>query len=111
MNNNCNIKRNIKNRKKLNSNKFKNRLNMFIFVIFIVFIFSILSNVSFGKNELKTKQVIVSSNDTIWNISKDICNSSDKSLNIQNVVNKIKKINNLNSSDIYVGQVLTVPIY
>ena len=50
-------------------------------------------------------------NDTLWNISKDVCNKSNENLDIQNVVRDIKYRNKLSDSDIYVGQVLEIPVY
>ena len=61
--------------------------------------------------EIHTYDYTVSSNDTLWNISKDVCNKSNENLDIQNVVHDIKYRNKLSNSDIYVGQVLEIPIY
>ena len=84
----------------------------FIFTIFLVIsVCFIFSSKSFGKKEIPTYNYTVSSNDTLWNISKDVCNKSDENLDIQNVVRDIKVRNNLNDSDIFVGQVLKLPIY
>ena len=107
----------MNNRKYINikkrSNKIirENKVNILVVFVVLFFVFLISTNFSFGKNELRTKEIIVSENDTIWNISKDICNNSNDDLNIQFVVNKIKKINNLSNSDIYAGQVIKIPIY
>ena len=107
----------MNNRKYINikkrSNKIirQNKVNILVVFVVLFFVFLISTNFSFGKNELRTRDFIVSENDTIWNISKDICNNSNDELNIQFVVNKIKKINNLSNSDIYAGQVIKIPIY
>ena len=60
--------------------------------------------------EIKTKDIVIKNNDTIWNIASDICDEND-SLNIQNVVIQIKQINNMTTSDLYIGQQLKIPIY
>ena len=70
-----------------------------------------ISNFTFGTKHIDTKSVTVESNDTLWKIAEEICNSSSENLNVQNIVLEIKSINNLKSSNIYSGQVLEVPIY
>ena len=88
----------------------------FIFNIFILLVLftgiSFFTSQSFGKREIHTYDYTVSTSDTLWNISKTVCkNSNDESLDIQSVVKDIKYRNNLVESDIYVGQVLHIPIY
>ncbi len=84
-----------------------------IIILFLIFLgIGFLTTKSFGKREIHTYEYVVSSSDTLWNISKVVCkNSKDESLDIQSVVNDIKYRNNLSKSDIYVGQVLQIPIY
>ena len=84
-----------------------------IFVILILGIcISFFTSKSFGKKEIHTYQYTVASTDTLWDISKNVCkNSDDSTISIQDVVRDIKSRNNLVDSSIYVGQVLTVPIY
>lgn len=88
----------------------------FIFNIFILLVIftgiSFLTSKSFAKKEIHTYNYTVATSDTLWNISKTVCkNSNDKNLDIQSVVKDIKYRNNLVESDIYVGQVLQIPIY
>lgn len=103
--------------KKKNTRKFKIiSKTKFIFNIFILLLLftaiSFFTSKSFGKREIHTYDYTVSTSDTLWNISKTVCkNSNDKNLNIQSVVKDIKYRNNLVESDIYVGQVLQIPIY
>ncbi len=73
---------------------------------------SFFTSKSFGKKEIRTYEYIVTNTDTLWNISKTVCkNSDDNTISIQDVVRDIKSRNNLVDSSIYVGQVLTLPIY
>lgn len=82
-----------------------------IALLFILFCaFGIMTNVEFGKKATKTDEIIVKSNDTIWNIASDICQEK-QDLNVQNVILEIRQINQLTSSNIYAGQVLSIPIY
>lgn len=84
--------------------------NICIILLFII-VMNFISNFTFGTKHIDTKSVTVESNDTLWKIAEEICNSSSENLNVQNIVLEIKSINNLKSSNIYSGQVLEVPIY
>lgn len=88
--------------------KIRAKVILFIFILLVTFGF--FTSFGFSKKQLNTYELRVNSNDTIWSIAKDVC-KNNSSLNIQNVVLEIKDINNLNSSDIYVGQTLCIPIY
>ena len=83
-----------------------------IIVLALIFmLFNAFTNVTFGSRNIQTKTIRVDRNDTLWSIASDICDSSNEELNVQNVIIKIKKINNLTDSTIYYGQELNVPIY
>lgn len=84
-----------------------------VFILLAIFIgISFCTSKSFCKRETHTYDYKVSKSDTLWNISKKVCKKSeDKNLDIQSVVKDIKYRNNLVESDIYVGQVLQIPIY
>ncbi len=94
----------------------KVRINVKVFSrnILIMFViiagFSLINSYSFGKKEIKTNEYVVSENQTLWSISKKIC-KNNSNLNIENVIYDIKSINNLNTSEIYVGQVINIPDY
>lgn len=99
--------KNVKSKRIKKSNKFV--VNV-LFILSILFILSLFTNFNLANKQIKTNEIIVQSDDTIWNLAKNACKNK-KDLNIQNVVIEIKEINNLNSSDIYVGQVLNIPVY
>lgn len=85
--------------------------NIVIMVAIIIF-FNIFVCPIIGKQDLATKTITVASNDTLWNIASNVITSSkDKSLNINKVIYEIKNINNLEDSNIYIGQSLEVPLY
>ena len=86
-------------------------INIF-FILILGICISFFTSKSFCKREICTYEYIVTNTDTLWNISKTVCkNSDDSTISIQDVVRDIKSRNNLVDSSIYVGQVLTVPIY
>ena len=98
------MKRNNKNGKIL--------VNNIVMLFLVLSVLGIFLNFSSAKEEMPLIEYEVSSNDTLWNISANICKKSDKeNLNVQNVIKEIKKINNLQSSNIYEGQTLNLPVY
>lgn len=90
--------------------KNKRLLSNIIFIFILLCIYGIGTNFYFGKKATITNEFVVSQNDTIWNIASDIC-KKNKNLNVQNIVIEIKELNNLTTSDIYVGQVINLPVY
>ncbi len=78
--------------------------SMFIIFILILSMFSCLFTKVFSYQEPIYETVIVSKGDTLWNIAKTLDG------NINENVYQIKKINNLNTSDIYIGQELLIPV-
>ena len=79
---------------------------------FIIVFFIILINKSFSHNDITYKKMYVSSGDTLWSIAKLEKNNNayfeDK--DIRDVVEILKTNNNLNSSNLKVGQELSIPI-
>lgn len=101
-----------KNKKSLKVVSKKRFILNTLVILFMIILVSFFTTKSFGKKEIHTYEYTVSSTDTLWNISNVVCkNSDDKNINIQNVIKDIKSRNNLSDSDIYVGQVLNIPIY
>ena len=90
--------------------KNRRRFNLVLFIFALILIFSFCTSFNLGKKQVCTYELEVKSNDTIWNIANNICKNNNN-LNIQNVIIEIKDLNELSSSDIYVGQTLNVPIY
>lgn len=77
----------------------------------IIFLILLLMNTSFSHTEIIYKKISVISGDTLWSIAKQERNNNlyfeDK--DIRDIVNEIKYINNLNSSNLNVGDELTIP--
>lgn len=96
----------------------KNRRNGKVVIKNVVILFMILSALgafmtfSSAKEEKQSYEYVVLESDTLWNISADICKKSDdNNLNVQKIVKEIKKLNNLDNSNIYEGQTIKLPIY
>lgn len=87
------------------------RVTINVLILLAIFMmYNVFTSNIFGKRELKTKEITIASQDTLWNISSKIC-KENSSLNIQEVINDIKEINGLKDSNIAIGDVLSIPIY
>lgn len=99
----------INKRSKNGTIKLKSILRLFI-IFFIMG--AVFFNIVNAKGEKMTKSYVVEPNDTLWKIAADICKTSQNdNLNTQKVIFEIKELNNINTSDIYIGQELVIPIY
>jgi len=88
------------------------RVCMNVMILATIFVlFNAIGNFTFGSKNIETKTIMVERHDTLWSIASDICKASTEDLNVQNVIIEIKNINNLDSSEIFVGQELNIPIY
>lgn len=83
----------------------KNILILFLFIVALHFIFNSL----FAKKEFATKEIVVMRGETLWSIASDMLDENNQ--NIDHIIYDIQEINNMSSSDIYVGQTILVPIY
>lgn len=81
-----------------------------LILLLLFFVFSLFTTNAFSKKELATKKITVEENQTVWNIAKIVC-KKNTSLNIQEVIYDIKKVNSMDNSTIYEGQELLIPIY
>ena len=90
--------------------KLKNVLIDSIFILIMFVTFNILITKYVAKTELKSKEYIVKSGDTIWSIATDLAEQNSKKY-IKSIVNDIKKLNLLDDVIIYEGQEILIPIY
>lgn len=83
-----------------------------LILIFILLMFIFLSKSSFSHQEAKYKVIYVSGGDTIWSIAKEERKENEyfESYSIKETVYKIQNINELKSSEIYIGQKLIIPV-
>lgn len=96
--------------------KIKNFKRFVTFIIVLVGIVTTLclfvSNYSFSHTEnIKTKTIYTSSGDTLWSIAQIEQNENDyyKNKNIKEIIEDIKIINNLQTSNISDSQKLLIP--
>lgn len=75
-----------------------------IFVI-ISFIMNMLFYKVFSHETPKYQSVVVCQGETLWSIARDLEG------NINENIYNIKKLNNLKSSSLYIGQELIIPVY
>ena len=107
------IRNNVRKRgaimRKINIKKFIRSISITIGLI--VFLILTLSNISFSHTEIIYKEVTVSSGDTLWSIAKyeKINNSYFADKDIQDIIYEIKDINNLKTSNLCIGNKLTIP--
>lgn len=85
-------------------NKGRFIISMSIIFLILFIIFNMITTKVFSYEEQKLEKVIVSNGDTLWSIAKGL----DGDIN-RNIF-EIKRINNLEKSNIYVGQELLIPI-
>lgn len=79
-------------------------ISLTILFTIISFLFSMICNKVFSYTIPEYEEIIVSEGDTLWKIASNLKG------NINENVYKIKKINKLNDSYIYVGQELLIPL-
>lgn len=92
-------------------NKKKFIRSMSITIGLIIFIILILANISFSHTEIKYKEIAISSGDTLWNIAKfeKSNNVYFEDKDIRDIIDEIKYTNKLNSSNLNIGDKLSIP--
>ena len=93
----------------VNKKKFTRAIIIVLGVIFAICFY--FSNVSFSKGEVKTKNIYVSSGDTLWSIAmqEKESNSYYENRDVRDIIYEIRKVNNLdNTSYLKVGQKLVL---
>ena len=87
------------------------RRRMFVFAIFYILVIGmcIFNNVSKSIKRAKAEYInhVVSTGETLWGIADKY---SDDSIDTRDVIQDIKKINNLDDATIYCGDNLLVPV-
>ena len=108
---NFNKKGSIKRRKIKNKTNFKIR-NMLLLLLAIMAVNAIFfNNNSYSKVEVSYKTELISSGDTLWSIARRESQNNkyyqDKDL--REIVYNLKQVNNLQTSDLSVGQKIKIP--
>ncbi len=96
--------------KVVNHKKFRRRI-IILFVIVIGIILSI-TNKALSKEKVDYKIITVCEGDTLWSIAQNEQDINDYYENddIREIVSSIKKVNNLNTSNLEIKQTLKIPI-
>lgn len=97
---------------KLKITNFNKFIRSIILLIFTLIVLALLSKNVFSHQEIKYKTIYVSSGDSIWSIAKEEIRENEffKNKSTREVVYNIQSLNQLSSSEIYVGQKLLIPI-
>ena len=85
------------------------------FLIIVMILISIISSIFiFTTKSIESKEfpleyqdLAILKGDTLWDIAKEI---TDETEDIRKVIRHIKKINNMETSEIFTGQVIKIPI-
>ena len=82
-----------------------------IIIGLIIFIIFMLINTSFSHTEVNYKQIFISSGDTLWGIAKyeKEHNLYFEDKDIRYIVDEIRYINNLDTSNLNIGDELNIP--
>lgn len=87
--------------------RIKNMPRFILFLTILFVIISCLTNMFFNKvfshEEPKYKNITVCQGETLWSIAKELDG------NISENIYNIKKLNNLQNSNLYIGQELVIP--
>ena len=92
-------------------NKIKFIRSISITIGLIIFLILMLSNISFSHTEITYKEIAISSGDTLWSIARYEKNNNIyfENKDVRDIVAEIKYLNNLNSSNLSIGDTLNIP--
>lgn len=95
--------------RRINKRKFFRSISITIGLI--IFLILIMSNISFSHSEIIYKERVVSSGDTLWSIAKYEQNNNIyfEDTDVRDIIDEIKFLNNLGSSNLSVGDKLSIP--
>lgn len=94
----------------VNKTKFVRAMSVILILLFVCMIFS---SKTYSNVEIEYKEIFISSGDTLWGIAQNESNNNKyfENKDIREVVNIIKKSNNLENTNLLEGQKILVPIY
>lgn len=97
------------NLKIVNFSRFLRSIILIIGITFIISLF--INNKSFSYKENEYKEIYISNGDTLWSIAKEEKENNlyYKNQDIRDIVNDIKLINKLNTSNLFANQKLLIP--
>ena len=94
-------------------NKKKFIKNISIIIFSILFLATIGINKAYSKESIKYKEEYVYNGDTLWSIAEEESkeNKYYKDKDIRNIILDIKKTNNIENSNLEVGQKIIIPTF
>lgn len=94
----------------VNTRKFMRTIS----ILMLVFVgLLILTKNTYSKGETAYKERYIYNGDTLWSIAKEEIQNNEyfENKDIRDVVYEIKKVNNLDTSDLFDGQKIKIPTY
>ena len=93
----------------INKAKFARGIIIITFIISFICIFS--NSVAYSSAEVQLKEIYVGNGETLWSIAREELNNNlyYSNKDVREVISNIKKINNLSSSTLQIGQKLAIP--
>lgn len=94
----------------VNKRKFIRSISIVGIIMSLLIIFS---KATYSKGEVTYKENYIYSGDTLWSISKNEIENNKyfENKDIRDVVSELKYLNNLNQSDLKVGEKIVIPVY
>lgn len=86
--------------------KNKRRFFTFVFLIFGIMITCIFADISYGYKEKEYKMIEIQQGDTLWDIAQRYRGDTE----IRKYLYEIKRVNGLDTSEIYIGDMLKIPV-
>lgn len=77
-----------------------------MFISVVIFLLLFINFASYGSKTLIVEKIIVKKGDTLWSIARNYNNRND---DLRKIINKIKKVNSLESVILQPGQEIKVP--
>ena len=93
----------------VNVKKFIRSVSLVLAIIFLLSL--IFAKATLSHKEVEYVEIYVAEGDTLWGIAADLQSTNDyyKNRDIRDIICDIKNINNMESSNLYVDQELTIP--
>ena len=94
----------------VNKKKFIRSISILVLILISLIIFS---KNTYSNVEITYREDYIYSGDTLWSISKNEIENNKyfKNKNIRQVINELKRINDLSESNLEVGKKIKIPIY
>lgn len=94
----------------VNHRKFKRRIILIVFIVSCILLN--INNTVSSEDKIEYKTLTITRGDTLWSVAKTEQETNEyyKDRDIREIISNIKKINNLDSSNLYIEQNLKIPV-